>query len=312
MQLKKQKANLFDLHLGGIVKSIYLLVLISLYSLSAMADTILNGSSFNSQSSQVKDQGGFLFVAGQPIFIGDNGEILVKVNGNFLPADPNTTSQVLSMYRTWANDVRNGKTPNNSRFAIANRALNAPLIRGGNSPDTSNIPLNPSIPRARNGGQHSNDTSNPNSSRSFSPLSEEQNEFNTSIDRSNLRIFKDNQNHLFFMDKDNSKKHIFSLNTFRGNKIAFQMNQESSNEQSGTLKIIFTDPRFLSKSEISITEDRAKLTCNNEEKVFTEITIESKKNEALDSVQFRSLAGVTLRREQGPQPIRTLCESVVP
>ena len=86
-----------------------------------------SGLTFDSRGARLEARNKFLFIGGNPVFIGDNGEILVKDprTGEFLPADANTVSQVMEHYRNWERQIQNGETRADGRFALAQRALRA-------------------------------------------------------------------------------------------------------------------------------------------------------------------------------------------
>ncbi len=96
-------------------------------SASSNLGPTFSGLTFDSRGARLEARNKFLFIGGNPVFIGDNGEILVKDprTGEFLPADANTVSQVMEHYRNWERQIQNGETRADGRFALAQRALRA-------------------------------------------------------------------------------------------------------------------------------------------------------------------------------------------
>lgn len=240
---------------------------------------------FNSLGGRVHDRGGFLFIGNNPIFIGDHGEVLVKdfTTGQLIPADFNTSSQVLGMYRDWALRVEAGECPNSRGFAIAQRALNSefnqPGIAGGfeggiagglnhnpNSPGhTLDDGLNhqpPTVvqpPQNPATSENSGPKTEPNSGKHAepkSPLPSEKhpvddsvppaNETSESLDQMKLQVFSDSQGHFFLMDPKAMGENIFigdGKSFSRVSGTGFAGNRGSS------FHLRFKDPRYTGVDE---------------------------------------------------------------
>lgn len=300
----------------------------------------LDGLTFDSRGARVQGRDGFLYVAGQPIFIGANGEVLVKdpVTGQFLPADANTTSQVLERYQRWAAKVANGQCPNDTRFAIAQRALNggflgstgsgfqggihgglgSPFQDGlnplgnlsqlGGSPPASGLltPIDPSIPSGSappssqtppaatpqsgtppstpgTGSHNLEATEGTSGPRPVEPVQPADQQFQNNVDKTNLRVFKDDKGNLFFLDKNGVGKRMFAGN----GKIAFELSSFGEGGEQEKFSRSFADSRF-GRSHIEVEKEKMQLTCGEYQKDFTEIQGEAAA-QALKDVQFRPL-----------------------
>lgn len=203
-----------------------------------LGPTFNSVGAFNSLGGRVHTRGGFLFVGENPIFIGDQGEILVKdlVTGQLFPANPNTTSQVLSIYQAWARRVESGDCPNNGRFAIAQRALSSDLnhnnfaggLQGGFSgefanhsdglggtidgglaqvtPSVNQTPQNPATSKPPE--NHAPQGKGPASPQHPRP-EEIPKESSETFDKSALKVFSDGKDHFFLMDPKDAEKKIF-------------------------------------------------------------------------------------------------------
>lgn len=287
-----------------------------------------NGSTFNSAGARIQDRGGFLHVAGQPIFIGDNGEVLVRdrVTGQLIPADSNTTSQVLAMYQNWARRVEAGELPADSKFAIAQRALSgnlsggvsgnlaSPFPRGENpfggiqNPPLQQNPIDPSLTPNPGGstppvaqppsgvatepqspptspGSHT-DKPNIPAEHPVEPIKTDDQQFNSSIDKTKLRVFSDDKGNLFFTSPDGLGENIFAGNS----KLASQMNGIGFDGTSTLFTLSFEDSKF-NTGKVEVDGEKMKLTCGSNNKDFTELKGDEAQK-ALESVRFRPLPQV--------------------
>lgn len=286
-----------------------------------------NGSTFNSAGARIQDRGGFLHVAGQPIFIGDNGEILVRdrVTGQLILADSNTTSQVLAMYENWAKRVEAGELPADSQFAIAQRALSGNLgggvsgnlatpfsggqnpLGGSQSPPIQQNPIDPSVtpdtggstpPAARNNppsGGATEPQSPPTSPGSHtdspnSPTEHPVAPVNTDEQQFNASIDK-TKLRVFSDDKGNlffTSPDGLGDNIFAGNsKLASQMKPMGYNGTSTQYKLSFEDSKF-NTGNVEVDGEKMKLTCGSNTKDFSELKGDEAQK-ALEAVRFRPL-----------------------
>jgi len=233
---------------------------------------------FNSLGGRVHDRGGFLFIGNNPIFIGDHGEVLVKdfTTGQLVPADFNTSSQVLAMYRDWALRVEAGECPNSRGFAIAQRALNSefnqPGIAGGfQGGIAGGLGQNPNVPghtldggisdktpnenlpsqnpaTSQNSGTHNKESKStpPTENHPIDSSAPPQSEATESLDKMNLQVFSDSNGHFLLMDPKAMGENIFIGD---GKSISRVSGAGFAGNPGSSFHLRFKDPRYTGVDE---------------------------------------------------------------
>jgi hypothetical protein len=252
---------------------------------------------FNSGGGRVHNNGGFLFVGNNPIFIGDQGEILVKdlTTGQLVPADFNTTSQVISIYQDWARRVENGECRNSRNFATAQRALNSEFnhqaLAGGfqdgfsggianhqgglggttDGGITQGTPQSPqqTFDPSQKPGVHASEENNSTSPQHPQRPEEAPKERTETFDKNNLKVFSDSKGNFFLMDPSDAEKRIFvgdgktfspvnssGLATTQKNSFHLLINDSRYTGIDDSLSFSFEDPRAeFEKSQVKDASD---------------------------------------------------------